>query len=323
MVENGTFREDLYYRLDVFTIQLPPLRERRGDLGPLVASLIGELAQKLELPVPSISRSLLARLEAHDWPGNVRELMNSLETAMILGRGDGLELPDEFSRRAKRELASGAPRFESAVRVAIEEALRATRGKIYGSDGAASRLGLKPGTLQDRVAWTADGRISCRLKRPWHDGRSALCSSQKPCCGGWCGIIPPPRRHLVRYHRIFGPEAGHFLDAITPIKRARIHSFGHERSSASSRVEIIVSLEIGPAEAEVVHVFILFSRNRVGSAAVGGIPLDREPGPRGGHLVIHVGELVRLHAIDPDVELSIAVAVGGICLEEQLVRYPT
>jgi formate hydrogenlyase transcriptional activator len=151
MVENGTFREDLYYRLDVFTIQLPPLRERRGDLGPLVASLTRELAQKLELPVPSISRSLLARLEAHDWPGNVRELMNSLETAMILGRGDGLELPDEFSRRAKRELASGALRFESAVRVAIEEALRATRGKIYGSDGAASRLGLKPGTLQSKM----------------------------------------------------------------------------------------------------------------------------------------------------------------------------
>lgn len=151
MVANGTFREDLYYRLEVFTIQLPPLRERRGDLGPLVASLTRQLARRLELPAPSISRSLLGRLEAHDWPGNVRELMNSLETAMILGRGNGLELPDEFSRRANPDITSGTPRFESAVRVAIEEALRATRGKIYGSAGAASRLGLKPGTLQSKM----------------------------------------------------------------------------------------------------------------------------------------------------------------------------
>ncbi|MCX5743050.1 MAG: sigma 54-interacting transcriptional regulator [Proteobacteria bacterium] len=151
MVEQGAFREDLYYRLEVFTIQLPALRERRGDLGPLVASLTRELAQKLQLPVPSISRSLLSRLDAHDWPGNVRELMNLLETAMILGRGDGLELPEEYARRAKGALASGVPRFESAVRVAIEEALRATRGKIYGADGAASRLGLKPGTLQSKM----------------------------------------------------------------------------------------------------------------------------------------------------------------------------
>ncbi|HEV7555472.1 MAG TPA: sigma 54-interacting transcriptional regulator [Kofleriaceae bacterium] len=151
LVDNGAFREDLFYRLDVFTIQLPPLRERRGDLGPLVAALTRELAQRLELPVPSISRSLLARLEDHDWPGNVRELMNSLETAMILGGGDGLELPEEFSRRTKRDGASAAPRFESAVRVAIEEALRATRGKIYGSGGAAARLGLKPGTLQSKM----------------------------------------------------------------------------------------------------------------------------------------------------------------------------
>jgi len=150
-VQKGKLREDLYYRLNVFAIQLPPLRERREDLGPLVASLTRALAQRLELPVPAISRAVLARLEAHDWPGNVRELMSSLETAMILGRGNGLELADALSHRPKRALASGPPRFESAVRVAIEGALRATRGKIYGADGAASRLGLKPGTLQSKM----------------------------------------------------------------------------------------------------------------------------------------------------------------------------
>jgi formate hydrogenlyase transcriptional activator len=151
MVEQGAFREDLYYRLDVFTIQVPPLRERRGDLGPLVAALTRELSRKLDLPAPTIPRSVLARLESHDWPGNVRELMNTLETAMILGGGDGLELADDFPRRAKRREPQDAPRFESAVRLAIEDALRATRGKIYGSGGAAARLGLKPGTLQSKM----------------------------------------------------------------------------------------------------------------------------------------------------------------------------
>jgi transcriptional regulator with GAF, ATPase, and Fis domain len=153
MVPDGAFREDLYYRLDVFAIHLPPLRDRRGDLGPLVADLARELAQKLALPVPSISRAFLTRLEAHDWPGNVRELMNTLETAMILGGGDALELPDDFPRRSRPGAAStlSALRFESAVRLAIEEALRVTRGKIYGSGGAAARLGLKPGTLQSKM----------------------------------------------------------------------------------------------------------------------------------------------------------------------------
>jgi formate hydrogenlyase transcriptional activator len=153
MVAEGSFREDLYYRLDVFAIQVPPLRERKGDLGPLVAALSRELAQKLDAAVPAISRSMLARLEAHDWPGNVRELMNTLETAMILGGGDALALPDDFPRRIRRgdSAATDATRFDSAIRLAIEDALRATRGKIYGSDGAAARLGLKPGTLQSKM----------------------------------------------------------------------------------------------------------------------------------------------------------------------------
>ncbi len=153
MVQEGSFREDLYYRLDVFAIHVPPLRDRKGDLGPLVAALARELAQKLDAPVPTISRAFLTRLEAHDWPGNVRELMNVLETAMILGGGDALELAGDFPRRRRRGEAAttDTPRFDSAVRIAIEEALRVTRGKIYGADGAASRLGLKPGTLQSKM----------------------------------------------------------------------------------------------------------------------------------------------------------------------------
>ena len=124
-------------------------RTRRGDLGPLVAALTRELAHKLELPAPSISRTVLARLEAHDWPGNVRELMN-------VSRDRDDPRPRRRARAARRILAPArsardAPRSSAAVRVAIEDALRATRGKIYGTDGAAARLGLKPGTLQSKM----------------------------------------------------------------------------------------------------------------------------------------------------------------------------
>ena len=149
LVERGAFREDLYYRLDVFSIRVPPLRERRGDLAPLAAALVEQLAQRLGVAAPPVTRAVLAKLDAHDWPGNVRELANALEAALILGGGRALELPEALAARAR-----GRPdpsRFDSAVRAALEEALRATRGKIYGADGAAARLGLKPGTLQSKL----------------------------------------------------------------------------------------------------------------------------------------------------------------------------
>jgi formate hydrogenlyase transcriptional activator len=140
-------REDLRYRLDVFSLHVPSLRERKGDLAPLVTTLVAELATKLELPQPKLTRTVLARLEAHDWPGNVRELRNVLEAALILGEGEALELPDALARKPQRD----APRFDSAVRATIEESLRLANGKIYGRGGAAERLGLKPGTLQSKM----------------------------------------------------------------------------------------------------------------------------------------------------------------------------
>jgi formate hydrogenlyase transcriptional activator len=151
MVANGSFREDLYYRLDVFAIRVPPLRERRGDLAPLVTALVAQLAEKLDIKPPPVTRTILSRLDAHDWPGNVRELMNVLETALILGGGQSLELPEELARRTSPKAIETRPKFETAIRGAIEESLRATRGKIYGTDGAAARLGLKPGTLQSKM----------------------------------------------------------------------------------------------------------------------------------------------------------------------------
>ena len=147
LVRDGRFREDLYYRLDVFAIAMPPLRDRKDDLGPLAIALITSLAARLGLPAPRLVRATLARLEAHDWPGNVRELANVLEAALVLGGGRSLELPDHIGATAPRRL----PAFDDSIRRTIEAALRATRGKLYGAGGAATHLGLEPTTLQSKM----------------------------------------------------------------------------------------------------------------------------------------------------------------------------
>jgi len=140
MVERGTFRSDLYYRLAVFAIAVPPLRERRDDLAALAAALLGELAGELAVAPLPLTRDRLAHLAAHDWPGNVRELRNVLETGLVLG-----ELPELPVRR------HGGHTLDDTVRGAIEDALRASGGKLYGKRGAAARLGLPPTTLQSKL----------------------------------------------------------------------------------------------------------------------------------------------------------------------------
>jgi formate hydrogenlyase transcriptional activator len=131
----ATLRHDLYYRLAVFAIAVPPLRERTEDLAPLAAQLLRELGAEPSL----LTSARLARLAGYDWPGNVRELRNVLETALVLG-----ELPELPRRRSSSS-------FADAQRAAIEAALRASRGKLYGTDGAAARLGLPPSTLQSKL----------------------------------------------------------------------------------------------------------------------------------------------------------------------------
>jgi formate hydrogenlyase transcriptional activator len=152
-LRSGAFREDLYYRLAVFQIEVPPLRTRREDIAPLATALIAELAQKLGVPPTTLSTTDLVALESYDWPGNVRELRNVIETMLVIG-----ELPAFAHRTALHANTS----LDAATREAIEDALRTTRGKIYGASGAAARLGLPPATLQskmkklgiDRVAFT-------------------------------------------------------------------------------------------------------------------------------------------------------------------------
>jgi len=155
LAKTGQFREDLYFRLNVFSIEIPPLRERPEDIAPLVHHLLTAIGKKLRVhPIPKISGDVLAKLEAYSWPGNTRELANILETSVILGHGHELELPANFGDDApmiRDEIVQIPTTLDSAIRQAIEGALRVSGAKIYGADGAARALGLHPATLQSKM----------------------------------------------------------------------------------------------------------------------------------------------------------------------------
>jgi formate hydrogenlyase transcriptional activator len=156
MVARGTFRADLYYRLAVFPIELPPLRERRDELRPLATYFLARQAALMHRRPPRVGEDFWRALEAHDWPGNVRELENFLQRALILSPGPELalpELPARAVRGAPAEPAPSAPPgpFEDEVRALIERALAHCGGRVYGPSGAAALLGLRPTTLQGKM----------------------------------------------------------------------------------------------------------------------------------------------------------------------------
>jgi formate hydrogenlyase transcriptional activator len=160
-ISQRRFREDLYYRLSVFPLRLPPLRERREDLSQLCAFLLEEQARRTGRRGMRVTPQGLARLASYDWPGNLRELANVLERATILS--PGLELgPQAFElpTRAPAEVPEARPSVTASeevptlARVQREHILRVlslTKGRIYGPGGAAELLGLKPSTLQSRM----------------------------------------------------------------------------------------------------------------------------------------------------------------------------
>jgi transcriptional regulator with GAF, ATPase, and Fis domain len=159
-VESRRFREDLYYRLNVFPIEAVPLRRRPGDIPPLTAHFVRTAARKLNLPEPRLTRALLMRLQTYDWPGNVRELQNVIERALITCRGKQLrvDLPErsESGASVQTTVAGEDPVLNEVEMRRLEKenlrrALRQTRWKIYGPYGAAELLGVKPTTLVSRV----------------------------------------------------------------------------------------------------------------------------------------------------------------------------
>jgi transcriptional regulator with GAF, ATPase, and Fis domain len=164
----GRFRQDLFYRLSVFPIEVPSLRDRQEDLPILAEHFVQAAARRLQMRTPKIAVSALRALEQHTWPGNIRELQNALERAVILGQGGPLRAENlGFSFPAMQTPASGPngpaknelpptavlTRAELRQREAqnIAAALRETGGKVFGMNGAAQLLGMKPTTLASRI----------------------------------------------------------------------------------------------------------------------------------------------------------------------------
>jgi transcriptional regulator with GAF, ATPase, and Fis domain len=145
-VRDGRFREDLYYRLNVFPIEVPPLRERREDVPFLVRAFVDELTRTMGKRVEEIDARSLDALADYAWPGNVRELRNAVERAMIMATGPTLsiEVPQAIG-------AESTPPSTVAGLAQIEQVLRETGWRIRGPHGAAARLGLKPTTLESRI----------------------------------------------------------------------------------------------------------------------------------------------------------------------------
>jgi transcriptional regulator with GAF, ATPase, and Fis domain len=161
-VKAGRFRQDLYYRLSVFPIELPPLRDRVEDIPVLAQHFIALSARKLGAAVPRLTPANAKELQSYDWPGNVRELQNVIERAVIRSRNGHLDLGlGRASNTAIRSPGKTDP-GTNATPVSLQdlkqherdfilEALARTRGKIYGPDGAAALLGVKPTTLSSKV----------------------------------------------------------------------------------------------------------------------------------------------------------------------------
>ena len=151
MIREGKFREDLFYRLNVFPIEIPPLRERRDDIPLLVNYFVSKLCRQMQKQIESIPEQAMEVLRNHTWRGNVRELANFIERAVILSQGEELEVPIKELKASHSRQIAPVPTFENAERAAIIDALNAASGQIAGKGGAAERLALKRTTLQNKM----------------------------------------------------------------------------------------------------------------------------------------------------------------------------
>lgn len=158
-VDNRRFREDLYYRLNVFPIEAPPLRRRREDIPVLAAHFVTNISRKLNRAEPRLTRALVLRLQRYDWPGNVRELQNVIERGLITSPGRRLQIdlpeggapsPESESHRDEMLVLTDAE-LKERERQNMIRALKESRGRVYGPEGAARMLGIKPTTLVSRI----------------------------------------------------------------------------------------------------------------------------------------------------------------------------
>ena len=158
-ISNGAFRQDLFYRLNVFPIDVPPLRERKEDILMLLEYFVKRYANRTGKNIQSIEKRTLELFHSYDWPGNIRELQNVIERSMILSSGDVFSVDEswlskESSRPATRietpapSKADGEPSTERQI---IEAALAESRGRVAGPNGAAAKLGIPPSTLDYKI----------------------------------------------------------------------------------------------------------------------------------------------------------------------------
>jgi formate hydrogenlyase transcriptional activator len=162
-VAAGRFRSDLFYRLNVFPIRVPPLRERREDIPALMNHFIGRFSVRMKKPLTRVSRRTMELLMSYRWPGNVRELENILERAMIVTTSDTLEIDPTWLSGVGTDVAPDEQMtFGQVERRTILDALQRTGGKIYGPGGAAGLLGLKPSTLYGKMR-----KFGIRRDRSW------------------------------------------------------------------------------------------------------------------------------------------------------------
>jgi formate hydrogenlyase transcriptional activator len=169
-VADKQFRDDLYYRLNVFPILIPPLRERREDIPLLVRHFVQKYAQRMKKQIDTIPPKLMTALAEHDWPGNIRELENFIERAVILSGGSELQLPPgELGQRRRAAVpADSFSTLEQAKRDHIVRTLKDTNWVIGGPAGAAAQLGMKRTTLDSLVK-----RLG--ITRPWQRRNLVTC----------------------------------------------------------------------------------------------------------------------------------------------------
>jgi transcriptional regulator with GAF, ATPase, and Fis domain len=150
-VEKGTFREDLYYRLNVFPIKIPPLRDRKEDIPLLVKHFVEKYGKKIGKNIEHISQNYIDTLQAYDWPGNIRELENIVERSVIVSPAKKLILDDWNPTHRKPDQNIPIPTLEEQEKKLITMALEKTGWRVSGEKGAAKILGINPHTLISRM----------------------------------------------------------------------------------------------------------------------------------------------------------------------------
>jgi formate hydrogenlyase transcriptional activator len=154
-VESGAFRKDLYFRLNVFPIRIPPLRERMDDIPVLVEYLVERYARSAGKSIRNIEKQTLKLLQAYDWPGNVRELQNVIERAVVLCEGETFVVDQSWLKASPRQPSKGTGRQVTTLaegeKALIEAALAETHGRVSGPRGAAAKLGIPRQTLESKI----------------------------------------------------------------------------------------------------------------------------------------------------------------------------